>query len=101
MLILNGLFIALNAFVQINLGANLWCVILVTFSTILMIVLMMFMDKRSEQGNRWLGQILGLKDFIMTAEKDRLELLVKDDPQAFYSILPYAYPRIVSVISDT
>lgn len=98
MLILNGLFIALNAFVQINLGANLWCVILVTFSTILMIVLMMFMDKRSEQGNRWLGQILGLKDFIMTAEKDRLELLVKDDPQAFYSILPYAY---VLGVSDT
>ncbi len=98
MLLLNGIFIAWNAFLQLALGADPWCVLIVICCTVLMIILMMFMDKRSKQGNRWLGQILGLKDFIMLAEKERLELLVKENPQAFFSILPYAY---VLGVSDT
>lgn len=59
------------------------------------VIMMIFMiatsGRRSEQGNRWLGQILGLKEFIQTAEKDRLEMLVHDNPSYFYSILPFAY----------
>lgn len=37
-----------------------------------------------------LGEILGLKEFILTAEKDRLEMLLKEDERYFYRILPYA-----------
>lgn len=51
----------------------------------------LFMDKRTEKGNMWLGQILGLRDFIETAEKNRLEELVHENPQYFYDVLPYAY----------
>lgn len=36
------------------------------------------------------GKLLGLKEFIETAEKDRLEMLLKDEPMYFYNILPYA-----------
>lgn len=39
---------------------------------------------------KMLGKILGLKEFIETAEKPRLESLLEDDPQYFYRILPYA-----------
>ncbi len=56
----------------------------------------LFMDKRTTQGVRWYGQILGLKDFILTAEKGRLEALVHLNPQYFYHILPYAYVLGVS-----
>lgn len=63
---------------------------------VLQLFLLMFMDKRTQQGNRWLGQILGLRDFILTCEKDRLELLVHENPSAFYDILPYAYVLGVS-----
>jgi uncharacterized membrane protein YgcG len=49
------------------------------------------MDKRTKYGVDSIGKILGLKQFIETAEKDRLEMMVKDDPQFFYKILPYAY----------
>ena len=55
------------------------------------IALVAFMDKRTPIGVEYLGKILGLKQFIETAEKDRLEMLVKDDPSYFYKILPYAY----------
>lgn len=44
-----------------------------------------------------MGKLLGLKEFIETAEKPRLEALLQDDPQYFYKILPYA---LVFGISD-
>ena len=46
---------------------------------------------RSEEGVDELGDIIGLKNFIEATEKTRLEVLLKDDPQLFYDILPYAY----------
>ena len=38
-----------------------------------------------------LGRILGFRDFIKTAEVDKLNELVEQDPQYFYHIMPYAY----------
>ena len=38
-----------------------------------------------------LGKILGFRDFIKTAELDKLNELVEQDPQYFYHIMPYAY----------
>ena len=54
------------------------------------------MDKRTDLGTSYLGKIIGLKHFIEVAEKDRLEMLVHDDPTYFYKILPYAYVLNVS-----
>ena len=50
-----------------------------------------FMKKRTDRGQRLTGRVLGLRNFILYAEKDRLAILVEDDPTYFYSILPYAY----------
>ena len=36
------------------------------------------LPKRSEFGNKMLGQLLGLKKFIEVAQKDKLEKLVKE-----------------------
>ncbi len=69
-----------------------WFQIVVTIiSTMVLIVCMIFMNKRTSQGQKWLGEILGLKDFILNCEKERLEMLVHEQPQLFFSILPYAY----------
>ena len=38
-----------------------------------------------------LGRILGFKEFIKTAELDKLNTLIEDDPEYFYHIIPYAY----------
>ena len=38
-----------------------------------------------------LGRTLGFRDFIKTAELDKIQELVEEDPEYFYHIIPYAY----------
>lgn len=59
--------------------------------SILMSFLAAAMRKRTAYGRRVFGEVLGLRDFILTAEKDRLEMLGQENPYIFYDILPYAY----------
>ncbi len=49
-----------------------------------------FLIVRTEEYNEMLNSILGFRDFLRDAEKDRLETLLADDPQYYYNILPYA-----------
>lgn len=55
-----------------------------------------YMSKRTEYGTVMLGRIRGFKNFLETAEKDRLEMLVTENPQYFYEILPYTYVLEIS-----
>lgn len=55
-----------------------------------------FIRKRTDEAIDILGKINGFKNFLETAEKDKLEALVDDDPAYFYNILPYAYVLGVS-----
>lgn len=50
-----------------------------------------YMSKRTPYGTDILGKIRGFRTFLDTADKDRLEAMVNDDPQYFYDILPYTY----------
>lgn len=61
-----------------------------------MILLIKFMPKRTQYGTKMLGRILGFKDFLETAEKDKLEALVMENPTYFYDILPYTYVLDIS-----
>ena len=78
------------------IGANIIVQCGVLILSYISLFFIAFMDKRTEQGNRWLGQLLGLKDFIKHAEKQKLEMLVEENPQYFYDVLPYAYVLNVS-----
>ena len=53
-------------------------------------------EKRTKFGAEILGKIRGFKNFLETAEKDKLETLVHDNPTYFYDILPYTYVLGVS-----
>ena len=55
-----------------------------------------FMPKRTAQGLELYGKIKGFKRFLETAEKDRLEHLMREKPSYAYDILPYAYVLGVS-----
>lgn len=74
--------------------------LLANFVGLICVIIMMFcahlLPKRTEYGHNMLGRINGFKNFLVTAEKDRLEALVMDDPQYFYNILPYTYVLGVS-----
>ena len=49
------------------------------------------MRKRTPRGSELLGRLLGFKNFLERAEKDRIEKLVEANPSYFYDVLPYTY----------
>jgi len=65
-------------------------------SLIFIMILVTLMKRRTKYGTEVLGRILGFKTFLKTAEKDKLETLVNQNPEYFYNILPYAYVLGVS-----
>ena len=63
------------------------CGILCIFGMILCII---YMPRRTPYGVKMLGRINSFRDFLMGADKAKLEELLAQDPQYFYTILPYA-----------
>lgn len=61
-----------------------------------MAVCLKLLPKRTPYGNEILGKLKGFKTFLTTAEKDKLEAMVMENPSYFYDILPYAYVLGVS-----
>lgn len=61
-----------------------------------MVICLSYLPKRTPYGNEMLGKLKGFKKFLQTAEKDKLESLVMQNPTYFYNILPYAYVLGVS-----
>ena len=61
-----------------------------------MIICFKIMPKRTPYGNEILGKIKGFKNFLETAEKDKLESMVLSNPTYFYDILPFTYVLGVS-----
>lgn len=61
------------------------------FCVIGMVICLNYLPKRTPYGNEILGKLKGFKNFLETAEKDKLEAMVEEDPSYFYNILPYTY----------
>lgn len=76
----------------------LFLVIIAPIVSIAFVAMAYKTNYRTDKGNEVVGKLIGLRNFIMLAEKDRIKMLVKDDPSYFYHILPYAY---VLGVSDT
>lgn len=49
-----------------------------------------FVSRRTKYYTNELNEVMGFKDFLQTAEKERLEALLAENPQYYYDILPYA-----------
>lgn len=63
---------------------------------ILFVLLIPKIERYTEEGKKLLGKVRGLKEYIEVAEKDKLEMLVKENPEIFFEVLPYAYVLGVS-----
>lgn len=61
---------------------------LILFVAILPII---FLNARTEGEKKEVGRLFGLRTFILVTEKDRIEMLAKENPEMFYNVLPYAY----------
>lgn len=49
----------------------------------------LFLCRNKEYGEK-LGKILGFKQFIQTTERDKVEFMLKENPDMYYKVLPYA-----------
>ena len=55
-----------------------------------------FLEQYTKKGRECLGKLRGLRQYILVAEKDRIEMLAGENPEDFYHVLPYAYVLGVS-----
>ncbi len=83
LLIIGGIFLT-RSFGRLDL------MIAFPLSGAILIAFSFIMPRLSVKGVLMLNELLGLKEFINRAEKDRLERLSKEDPTIFDRILPYA-----------
>lgn len=66
------------------------------FCLIILIKIYSIMPKRTPYGNELYGKLKGFKNFLETAEKEKLESMVMQNPTYFFDILPYTYVLGVS-----
>lgn len=78
-----------DLFYSIGYGLGVVCIIG-------MAICLKYLPKRTPYGNEILGKLKGFKNFLQTAEKEKLEAMVMQDPTYFYHILPYTYVLGVS-----
>ena len=78
--------------------SNIFPVALALGTSVIILFFAAFLRKRTPQCREWMSELLGLRQFIEVAEKERLEALVNENPSYFYDVLPFAY---VMGVSDT
>ena len=49
-----------------------------------------FFQRRTKEYNAKLGQILGFKQFIQFTERDKIAVMLQENPELYYNVLPYA-----------
>lgn len=84
-------FTSVVAALLCNMYGNLFAAIPAATATIAIAIFSMLMYKRTKKSAELLGKLLGFKEFIRISETDRLKLLVEENPEYFYNVLPYAY----------
>lgn len=98
LLLITAAFAALYCFI-IPQQIMSWVVSLLLFvGCSLIVMLATTMVSRTKEYVEKLNMIVGFKNFIQLAEKDKLEAMLEDDPQFYYNILPYAQVLGVSDI---
>jgi uncharacterized membrane protein YgcG len=65
--------------------------IVYVLSMLVIVIFSMLMRALTPHGASLLGKVYGFKNFIATAEYERLKMLSEENPEYFYDILPYAY----------
>jgi len=60
------------------------------FSGLIILIFSRYMPRKTKKGSLKNEELLGFREFIDRAEKDRIQKLAKEDPTLFDRILPYA-----------
>ncbi|MBQ4031637.1 MAG: DUF2207 domain-containing protein [Bacilli bacterium] len=60
-------------------------------ANIVTLIFTILMKRRTQYGEELYAKISGFKNYIEVARKEQLEMLVEENPNYFFDILPYAY----------
>jgi len=65
----------------------------VVFTTVCVLatIIVPFLGKRTEYGNKMLGQVKGLYTFIKYTKEDKIKMFLDENPNLFFDILPVAF----------
>lgn len=85
-----GLIISLIIVLFPSAAFGIWTPILLTVFASLTGAVCGFYFCRTKEFTAKLGHILGFKQFITVTEKDRIKVMLEEEPELFYRILPYA-----------
>ena len=85
LILYNGIFIYIAEFQFRSVTANI-----IFITSTIAVILLQSLYKRTELGNKLLGEALGFKRFLTVAKKEELESLIDENPNYYYDILPYA-----------
>ena len=55
-----------------------------------------FMNQKTDYGQIISAKVMGFRNYLMTAEKNQLDVMVDENPNYFYDILPYTYVLNIS-----
>ncbi|MDE6504519.1 MAG: DUF2207 domain-containing protein, partial [Clostridia bacterium] len=64
--------------------------ILIILLSSIVVISSVFITCRTKEYTEKLNEIVGFRNFILLAEKDRLEKMIDENPQFYYHVLPYA-----------
>jgi uncharacterized membrane protein len=82
-----GIIILVLSFV---LFSNFLLKLSIALSGLIILVSSRYMPRKTKEGTLLNEELLGFREFIDRAEKDRIEALAKNDPTLFERILPFA-----------
>ncbi len=82
-----GIIILVLSFV---LFSNFLLKISIALSGLIILISSRYMPRKTREGTLLNEELLGFREFIDRAEKDRIEALAKNDPTLFDRILPFA-----------
>jgi uncharacterized membrane protein YgcG len=91
--IVSGLLTILILLLGLVIGLftkNMWLIVAGGICGVIGIIATIYMRKRTMDGLHHYQEVLGFKEFIKAADKDRIERLLKEDPMYFEKTLPYA-----------
>lgn len=82
-----GIIILILGFV---LFSNFLLKISIAMSGLIILIASRYMPRKTREGTLLNEELLGFREFIDRAEKDRIEALAKNDPTLFDRVLPFA-----------
>ena len=92
------LLLSLLSFFRVEDMDPSWSILYcISFGCVIVNIFFAFiMGRKTEYGENISARIKGFREFLVTAEKEKLEALVEKNPNYFYDILPYTYVLNIS-----